>query len=164
MAATFRYSGPKCAYSLLNLYFLERMMKQKQKYTLVLALGLPFTASVFNHTSAQEKITPVSPQQKQHVLVSQYARSDSRFETLSGIHLSPSKKGTYELNFKQELKENGVLEIKNRAGKLVYQKPVSISEAQSQWRYNVGKLKPDTYLIEVKTSDTTYWTKFKVGR
>ena len=140
------------------------MMKLKQKYTLVLALGLPFTASVFNHTSAQKKTNSMPPQQKQHVLVSQNASSDYRFETLSGIHLYPSKKGTFELAFNQDLKENGVLEIKNRAGKLVYQKPVSISKAQSRWRYNVGKLKPDTYLIEVKTSDTTYWTKFKVGR
>lgn len=139
-------------------------MKLKQKYTLVLALSLPLTASVFSHTSAQRKITKLPAQQKQHVLVSSKASSDIKYETLSGIHLSPSKKGTFELNFSQELKENGVLEIKNRAGKLVYQKPVNISAEQSTWRYNVGKLRPDTYLIEVKTSDTTYWTKFKVGK
>lgn len=139
-------------------------MKLKQKYTLVLAFMLPLTAFVFSHTSAQKKITKLPTQQKQHVLVNAYASSDNHYETLSGIHLYPSKKGAFELNFSQELKENGVLEIKNKAGKLVYQKPVSISSEQSSWRYNVGKLKPDTYLIEVKTSDTTYWTRFKVGK
>lgn len=131
---------------------------------LVLALTLPLTASVYSHTSAQQKVVKLPPQQKQHVLVSANANSDNHYETLSGIHLYRSKKGTFELNFSQELKENGVLEIKNRAGKLVFQKPVSISSQQASWRYNVGKLKPDTYLVEVKTSDTTYWTKFKVGR
>ncbi|GAA4427961.1 hypothetical protein GCM10023188_11680 [Pontibacter saemangeumensis] len=139
-------------------------MKLKQKYTLVLALSLPLTASIFSFTSAQKKITKMPSQQKQHVLVNAYGSSDNKFETLSGIHLYPAKKGTYELNFSQDLKENGVLEIKNRAGKIVYQKSVSISSKQSSWRYNVGKLRPDTYLIEVKTSDTTYWTKFKVGK
>ena len=42
-------------------------------------------------------------------------------------------------------------------------KPVSIAKNQKAWSYNVGRLKPDTYLVEVKTSDTTYWTKFKIG-
>ena len=139
-------------------------MKLKQKYTLVLALSLPFSTSVFNHSTAQNQLTELPAQQKQHVLVTSDANSLDNFETLSGIHLSRAKKGTYELNFSQQLKENGVLEIKNRAGKVVYKKPVSIAKAQSSWRYNVGKLRPDTYLIEVKTSDTTYWTKFKVGK
>lgn len=139
-------------------------MKLKQKYTLVLALGLPFLASVFNYTEAQKHLTELPVQQKQHVLVSSGADSHDNFETLSGINLSRAKKGSYELYFSQQLKENGVLEIKNRTGKLVYKKSVSIAKAQSSWRYNVGKLKPDTYLIEVKTSDTTYWTKFKVGK
>lgn len=139
-------------------------MTLKQKYTLVLALSLPLTASVFSHTLAQKKITKLPPQQKQHVLVDANANSDKHHETLSGIHLYPVKKGSFELNFNQELKENAVLEIKNTAGKLVFQKPVSISEKQTSWRYNVGKLKPDLYLIEIKTSDTTYWTKFKVKK
>jgi len=139
-------------------------MKLTQKYTLVLALTLPLTASVFSHTSAQKKVVKLPKQQKQHVLVSANASSDMHYETLSGIHLYPAKKGTFELNFSQDLKENGVLEIKNKAGKLVFQKPLSISSQQASWRYNVGNLKPDTYLIEVKTSDTTYWTRFKVGK
>jgi len=139
-------------------------MKLKQKYTLLLALSLPLSISVFSHTSAQKKLTKLPTQQKQHVLVKVNASPNNYTETLSGIHLYPSKKGSYMLNFNQKLKENGILEIKNTAGKLVYQKPVSIASKQANWRYNVGNLKPDTYLIQVKTSDTTYWTKFKVSK
>ncbi len=90
--------------------------------------------------------------------------STARKETLSGINMTPAGKGTFQLDFSQALDEDAMLEIKNSAGKMVYQKPVSVENNRSAWRYNLGRLKPDTYLIEVKTSDTTYWTKFKVGK
>lgn len=82
--------------------------------------------------------------------------------TLSGINLVPGRNGTYQLDFSQQLEEDATLQVKNTAGRLVYQKPLEAGRNRSAWRYQLGKLKPDTYLIEVKTSDTTYWTKFKV--
>ncbi|WP_461490569.1 hypothetical protein [Pontibacter sp. HJ8] len=41
---------------------------------------------------------------------------------------------------------------------------MSIAKNEKAWRFDLGKLKPDTYLVEVKTPDTTYWTRFKIGR
>jgi hypothetical protein len=112
--------------------------------------------------NAQNNTDNIASQQREHVLIA--GDTATTLETLSGINLKPAKKGTFQLSFDQKLKENAVLEIKNTAGKLVYQKPVSLAKNTTLWTYNVGKLQPDTYLIEVKTSDTTYWTKFKVGR
>jgi hypothetical protein len=137
-------------------------MKMMQNYAVVLGLALPLTAALSLTTTAQTG-KAYAPQQ-QHMLMSTNNIDHTTIETLSGINLRKASKGTYQLYFSQKLKENAVLEISNKTGQLVYQKPVSISKNKSAWRYNVGTLKPDTYLIEVKTSDTTYWTKFKVGR
>lgn len=134
-------------------------MNRKQTYTLALALSLP----LFSLTFAKAQTTPLPPQEKEHILVST-EHPDANKETLSGIFLKPTAKGSFELDFTQQLDENAVLFVKSSAGKTVYTKPVSIEGNRSSWRYQLGKLKPDTYLIEVKTSDTTYWTKFKVGK
>ncbi|MCJ8167060.1 hypothetical protein MKJ04_19615 [Pontibacter sp. E15-1] len=139
-------------------------MMTKQMHTLILAVALPLAAGFYTSSFAQNKPSRLAPQQKQQVLVSANSSLDQQLETLSGIQLYPAQKGTYELRFEQDLKENAVLEVKNKSGKLVFRKPVSIAKNESVWRYNMGKLKPDTYLIEVVTSDTTYWTKFKVGK
>ncbi|MFT2007691.1 hypothetical protein ACMA1I_03380 [Pontibacter sp. 13R65] len=132
---------------------------KKKKY--VLAFGLPFVL-VTLQAKAQEATTPLPRLHQEHILVK--ADTTVQLKTLSGIHLQPGTKGTFILDFEQELKEDAKLEIKNKAGKLVFQKLVDNTETKQSWRYNVGKLRPDTYLIEVKTSDTTYWTKFKVSK
>jgi hypothetical protein len=136
----------------------------KQKYIIALAAALPF-AGVPLTAHAQVDKEKLEDQKKVHVL--HVPESDStivKMETLSGIHLTPTKKGTFQLDFNQELKENARLEIKNKAGKLVYHAPISIADNKQNWKFNLGKLRSDTYSIEVKTSDTTYWTKFKIGR
>jgi len=135
-------------------------MKMKQKYALAAALALPLTLAGFTVT-AQNSSTQLPPVEQEQVLV---ADSTTHLETLSGLYLKSTKKGTFTLDFEQELKENALLEIKNKAGKTVYKKPVSIAKNAKNWRFDLGKLRPDTYLVEVKTSDTTYWSKFKIGR
>jgi hypothetical protein len=134
-----------------------------QKYVLALVASLPLVALSLTSNAQNQKLPN---QEQEHILVAaESTENDSKkLETLSGINLHPTSKGTFQLDFSQELKEDANLEIKNKAGRIVFQKPVSIANNKTAWRYNVGKLQPDTYLIEVKTSDTTYWTKFKVGR
>lgn len=136
----------------------------KQKYALALATVLPLAATLSLSTIAQDHKTMLPTQKREHVLVSTHNDSNNNTETLSGIHLYPTGKGTYGLDFSQKLDENAVLSISNSSKKVVFQRPVRIAEGDSTWHYKLGKLKPDTYQIEVKTSDTTYWTKFKVGR
>ncbi|GHA55524.1 T9SS type A sorting domain-containing protein [Pontibacter akesuensis] len=131
-------------------------MKRKQTIAMATAM-LAFATATFAQTTA------LPSQQKEHILVSADIPEENT-ETLSGINLSPTKKGTFQLDFTQQLEENAVLNITNTAGKLVYQKPVSVEGNRNSWRYQLGKLKPDVYLIEVKTSDTTYWTKFRVSK
>ena len=132
----------------------------KRTYALALAACLPLAALTLN-SQAQKIAAPA----QEHILVTATpdAGDESRKETFSGIHLKPASKGTFQLDFSQELDENALLEIKNKAGKVVFSKPL-VAARQNTWSYNVGKLLPDTYLIEVKTSDTTYWTKFRVGK
>lgn len=132
----------------------------KQTYAIALALSLPLTTLT---TVSIAQTTSLPPQDKEHILVSA-ENPTTKKETLSGINMTPTKKGTFQLDFSQELDENAMLQVKNSAGKLVYEKPVTTENNRRSWRYQLGKLKPDTYLIEVKTSDTTYWTKFKVGK
>ncbi|WP_162052460.1 hypothetical protein [Pontibacter pamirensis] len=139
-------------------------MKTKQKYTLALATALPLATALCLSTNAQSPKTVLPAQQHQHVLVSTANNSSNNYESLTGINLYHTGKGTYQLDFSQHLKENAVLSIKNIAQKVVYQKPVSIKNNSSSWRYKLGKMKPGIYLVEVITSDTTYWTKFKIGR
>lgn len=136
----------------------------KQKYALALATMLPLAAALSFNTNAQNNNTVLPKQHKQHVLLSSERDSDTNYETLSGINLHYTGKGTYQLDFSQKLTEDAVLSIKNTAQKVVYQKPVSVKAKSSTWRYKLGKLKAGTYMVEVATSDTTYWTKFKIGR
>ena len=131
-------------------------MKIKQTYTLGLAATLTSTFALAQNTA-------LPSQQQEHILVSAESGNPVS-ETLSRINLTPTKHGTYQLDFSQQLDESAMLEITDTAGKLIYKKPVAVDGKRNTWRYQLGKLKPDTYLIEVKTSDTTYWTKFKVGR
>ena len=134
----------------------------KLKYNMALAAMLPFTVFSFTATAQKQKLPD---QEKEHIMhVSDADSVTVKSETLSGINLQPAKKGTFQLDFQQELKEDARLEIKNKAGKLVYHAPVNNADEQQAWKFNVGKLKPDTYLVEVKTSDTTYWTSFKISR
>lgn len=132
-------------------------MRQLKAIALILGAGaLSFT------TIAQTKSLP--KQEQEHILVTATPEADTKLETLSGINLKAAPKGTYQLDFKQALDENAVIEIYNTAHQLVFQKALAVNDGKKAWNYNVGKLKPDTYLIEVKTSDTTYWTKFKIGQ
>lgn len=88
--------------------------------------------------------------------------SKYKTESFSGINLYPAKHGNYNLLFEQDLYEDAVLEITNTAGELVFQKPVKYSKRRKSWRYPIGKIEPDTYLVTVKTSNTTYWSRFKI--
>lgn len=130
------------------------MMKQ----TMLLGAGLLLTGF---SAAAQKSSTQLPPQEQ-----AQLAPPDTlaKQETLSGIFLNPGNKGTFVLDFEQELKEDANLEVKNKAGKTVYRKPLRIAKNQTAWSFNLGKLRPDVYLVEVKTSDTTYWTKFRIGK
>ena len=128
-------------------------MKMNQKYAWAIVAAVPFMLQAFA-ANAQDN---VKEPHEAHTACT----NDS--ETLSGIFLTPAPKGTFKLNFEQQLKEDAVLAITNTKGQKVFEKPVSTAKKQKEWSYNVGKLRPDTYLVEVKTSDTTYWTKFKIG-
>ncbi|PVY37922.1 hypothetical protein [Pontibacter virosus] len=130
----------------------------KQTYLLAGAVLLAGYSAIAQGSSTQ--LPPVEQKQLE------VAKSDSltRMETLSGIFLNSTKKGTFVLDFNQVLTENARLEVKNKAGKIVYKKPVSVAKKETAWRFDLGKLRPDTYQVEVITPDTTYWTKFKVGR
>lgn len=139
-------------------------MKMKQKYILALATMFPLAATLSLNTTAQSHNTVLPTQQKQHVLISPEEDGDTNYETLSGINLHYIGKGNYQLDFSQKLTEDAVLSIKNTAQKVVYKKSVSVKDNNDTWRYKLGNLKPGTYQVEVATSDTTYWTKFKIGR
>jgi hypothetical protein len=138
-------------------------MKMKRIYIGTIACCLSFTAISLT-TTAQIKSLP--KQEQEHILVvaEDEVKSDSKLETLSGINLQPIEKGNFKLDFSQELEEDALLSITDSQGKVVFKKPLKATDNKSAWSYNVGKLRPSTYLIEVKTSDTTYWTKFKVGK
>ncbi|SIT76942.1 hypothetical protein SAMN05444128_0415 [Pontibacter indicus] len=133
-------------------------MKMKQTYWLAGAMVLAGFCATAQRSSTQT--IPVEQDKIKEIK----ADSTVRMETLSGIFLNPTKKGTFVLDFNQVLTENARLEVKNRAGRLVYKKPVSVAKKETAWRFDLGKLRPDTYQIEVITPDTTYWSKFKVGR
>ncbi len=136
----------------------------KKKYAIAIAAVLPFTFQLLSAT-AQVTKHRLPDQEKVHVLyVPENDSIASTTETLSGINLQPGKKGTFELNFQQDLNEDAELQIKNTAGKIVYKAPVSAAANKQAWKFNVGRLRADTYLVQVKTSDTTYWTRFKIGR
>ncbi len=133
----------------------------KKKYTLALLAILAYLPGLTYTAAAQATKMPV--QEQKYILVKEASDPNlANPETLSGINLHRAKKGTYQLDFEKQLKEDALLMITNTAGKKVYEKPIAIADRKNAWRYNVGKLRPDTYLVEVKTSNTTYWTKFKV--
>ncbi|QCR21491.1 hypothetical protein C1N53_03435 [Pontibacter sp. SGAir0037] len=135
-----------------------------QKYVPVLTVALVLTVLGLSAQDQQEQ-TVIKGNPKKFILIKEGSDSTSlNRKTLSGIHLTTQKNGSYILDFEQELEENAVLEIKNKAGKAVYQKPVSIEGDKTSWRYSLGKLKPGIYLVEIKTSNTTYWTRFKVRK
>ncbi|MBF8964509.1 hypothetical protein I0P70_14745 [Pontibacter sp. FD36] len=133
-------------------------MKMKQTYLLAGAVLLAGFSAM-----AQESSTQLPPAEQKQLKVAK-PDTTARMETLSGIFLNPTKKGTFVLDFNQVLTENARLEVKNKAGKIVYKKPVSVAKKETAWRFDLGKLRPDTYQVEVITPDTTYWTKFKIGR
>ena len=133
--------------------------KKKKKYTVALCLPLAFLAL---QASAQEATTQLPRLHQEHILIME--DTTTHIKTLSGINLQPATKGTFVLDFAQDLTEDAILEITNTAGQQVFRKPLAAADKKHAWRYNVGKLRPDTYRIEVKTSDTTYWTRFKVGK
>lgn len=136
-------------------------MKMKLKYAWAIVAAVPFAFQLFT-VSAQSITKDLPAKEKKHILLADSATTAPG--TLSGINLKPTKKGTFELTFEQVLTENAMLQVTNKAGKKVYTKPVTIANKAKIWNYNLGKLRPDTYKVEVITPDTTYWTKFKVGK
>ena len=135
-------------------------MKMNKKYAWAIVSAVPFLMQVLP-AGAQDKQKEAPTKEPEHGL---HTACINNSETLSGLFLTPAPKGTFKLDFEQQLKEDAVLAITNTKGQKVFEKPVRIAKKQQAWSYNVGKLKPDTYLVEVKTSDTTYWTKFKIGQ
>ncbi len=87
-----------------------------------------------------------------------------RRETLSGIDLFPERKNNdvFLLSFQQDMTEDGVLEVTNYAGKVLYTKPIPAGDHTLAPPMNLGKLKTGTYLVEVKTPTTVYWKKVRV--
>ena len=87
-----------------------------------------------------------------------------RRETLSGIDLFPEdkKKDIFLLSFQQDMTEDGVLELTNYAGKVLYTKPIPAGDHTLAPPVNIGQLKTGTYLVEVKTPTTVYWKKMRV--
>ena len=134
-------------------------MKMKQTYVWAIVAAVPFMLQVLPAKAQDQEKAPTTSE-KEH---EPHTACTNDSETLSGLFLTPAPKGTFKLDFEQQLKEDAVLAITNTKGQKVFEKPVSTAKKQKEWRYNVGKLRPDTYLVEVKTSDTTYWTKFKIG-
>ncbi|MBC3538868.1 hypothetical protein ACFSC6_03400 [Rufibacter sediminis] len=87
-----------------------------------------------------------------------------RRETLSGIDLFPEdkKNDVFLLSFQQDMTEDGVLELTNYAGKVLYTKPIPAGDHTLAAPVNIGKLRTGTYLVEVKTATTVYWKKMRV--
>ncbi|MCC9135225.1 T9SS type A sorting domain-containing protein [Pontibacter silvestris] len=134
-------------------------MKKKQKNMLRLLFGLGFT--IF---SLSAKAQATGPDQADELTVNIIpADPEENAGALSGINLYPTKEGNYNLHFEQNLNEDAVLEISNTKGRVVYQKPLKVRNKRKSWHYDIGKIKPDTYLVTVRTSDTTYWSRFRVS-
>jgi len=136
-------------------------MKMKRKYAQ--ALGASFLFAAITCTATAQR-RPMPKQEQEHILIADEKDSSPVKETLSGINLQPGRNGNFQLDFSQQLTEDATLEISNTAGQVVYKQPVSTANNRSSWRYHVGRLRPGIYLIEVKTSDTTYWTKFRISK
>ena len=126
-------------------------MKMKQTYVWAIVAAVPFMLQVLPAKAQDQEKAPTTSE-KEH---EPHTACTNDSETLSGLFLTPAPKGTFKLDFEQQLKEDAVLAITNTKGQKVFEKPVSTAKKQKEWSYNVGKLRPDTYLVEVKTSDAT---------
>lgn len=83
---------------------------------------------------------------------------------LSGIDLVPNgKTGTFSLELSQELEETATVRMTNARKKVVYTNSLAPQKGDSAKLMEVGKLPAGVYLVEVKTSNTTYWKKVRVA-
>jgi hypothetical protein len=93
------------------------------------------------------------------------ANENQRVESLSGINLFPDRKtGNFRLRFTQNLKDSANLELKNAAGQVLFAKALSASESYTGKPMEIGQLNAGTYLIEVKSANTTYWKKVRIRK
>jgi hypothetical protein len=119
-------------------------------------------AQAKKNSIALSKTTTVSQAKKD--TTPKTAVAPIRRETLSGIDLFPEdkKKDIFLLSFQQDMTEDGVLELTNYAGKVLYTKPIPAGDHTLAPPVNIGPLKTGTYLVEVKTPTTVYWKKMRV--
>jgi hypothetical protein len=83
---------------------------------------------------------------------------------LSGIDLIPNRStGTFTLELSQELEEPATVKMSNAKKKVVYTSSLAPQGNESVKHLDVGKLSAGVYLVEVKTSNTTYWKKVRVA-
>jgi hypothetical protein len=83
---------------------------------------------------------------------------------LSGITVLPNQAtGRYTLEFSQELEEPATVKVTNAKKKVVYANSLAPQAFASVKHLDVGKLSNGSYLVEVKTSNTTYWKKLDVS-
>lgn len=83
---------------------------------------------------------------------------------LSGITVLPDEaKGTFTLEFSQELEEPAIVKVTNAKKKVVYTNSLAPQAFASVKHLDMGKLSNGSYLVEVKTSTTTYWKKLEVS-
>jgi hypothetical protein len=110
----------------------------------------------------------LSPQAEAFVISSAsmiIAQPDSvpKLPPLSGISVFPNNStGTYTLHFSQELKEAASLKVTNAKKKIVYTNKLGPQPSNTITAFEVGKLYKGIYLVEVKTSNTTYWKELKI--
>lgn len=83
-------------------------------------------------------------------------------ETISGINVYPHiRKKTFMLSFSQYvLKENALLTLSPENGDAIFSRVLHPGEKLKPTR--IGNLNEGIYLIEVKTSDTTFWKKIRI--
>ncbi|WP_190300270.1 T9SS type A sorting domain-containing protein [Rufibacter hautae] len=115
------------------------------------------SAQAPNRPVALQKIAPVAK-------VVPGKDAPIRRETLSGIDLFPQdkKNDIFMLSFQQEIPEDGVLELTNYAGKVLYTTTIPKGDNTLAPPMNIGKLRTGTYLVEVKSGNTVYWKKLRV--
>jgi hypothetical protein len=83
-------------------------------------------------------------------------------ETVSGINIYPhERKNTFMLAFTQSmLKEKAMLTVSAENGDVVFSQVVEPGKGLKP--KSIGNLDEGIYLIEVKTSDTTFWKKIRI--
>lgn len=131
------------------------------------AVGALLVAGILtlSGASAQTPNKPIALQKTASVArVAPGKDAPVRRETLSGIDLFPQdkKNDIFMLSFQQEIPEDGVLELTNYAGKVLYTTVIPKGDNTLAPPLNIGKLKTGTYLVEVKTGNTVYWKKLRV--